>query len=90
MNLSKKNVLIHYMVNKKENTEVDTKLVISCIYTYAQNKPIYFEYEPTFYNDVLVFGIIGIKREHLKLQKVLGSDLIKLNCKLNILEGKYK
>lgn len=85
-----KDIIVHYFVNKQENInhEINMKLVISCIYVYIQNHEIYFKYEPKFVNNVLIFGIVGFKKDHIKLQKVLGSDLNKLGCKLNILTEK--
>ena len=79
-------ILINYVVNKKENfsDKINMELLINCIYVYIQNTPIYFKYEPTFYLGVLIFGIIGFKKEHIKLQKILGSDIDKLGGKLSI------
>ncbi len=87
-----KDILIHYKVTKQEDKKIDIKLVIGCIYMYIQNKPIFFKVEPTFIYDVLCFAVVGSKREHLKLQIFLGSDLEKLNCKLEILltQGSFK
>lgn len=84
--MASKDILIHYIVSKKEDfpKEVNMELVINCIYVYIQNTPIYFKYEPRFINQVLIFGIIGFKRDQKKFQKVLGSDLNKLGCKLII------
>jgi hypothetical protein len=83
----KKDILVHYKVTKQADysQQVNTELLISCIYTYIQNTPIYFKYEPNFVNSILVFGIIGFKREHMKLQKRLGSDIEKLGCSLSII-----
>lgn len=82
----KNDILIHYMVTKQE-TKVDIEKIIQFIITYVQNHLVYFKYEPTFYNNVLIFGLIGFKREHKKLQKRIGSDITKFGGKLNILKG---
>jgi hypothetical protein len=84
----KKDILVHYKVTKQANykQKVNMELLIGCIYTYIQNTPIYFKYEPNFVNSILVFGIIGFKRDHVKLQKRLGSDIKKLGCDLTIIK----
>lgn len=84
--MKNKDILINYMINKKETfpDKINMELLINCIYVYIQNKPVYFKYEPTFCYSILIFGIIGVKKEHIKLQKVLGSDIDKLGGKLSV------
>lgn len=53
---------------------------------YIQNTEIYFKYEPTFVNSVLIFGIIGFEEDHEKLQKILGKDIQSIGCKLQELQ----
>lgn len=83
-----KDILVHYMVTKIENKEVDIEKIIQFIITYIQNHPIYFKYDPSFYNKVLLFGVIGFKKEHIKLQKRLGSDITKFGGTLTVLHEK--
>lgn len=87
-----KDILTHYMVNKKSNSKkTDLSNIINFVIVYIQNNEIYFKYEPTFWNKVLIFGIIGTKKEQTKLKKDLGKIINKLGGKLNILlKGKKK
>lgn len=86
--MEKDDILIHYIVTKKEHKKINMKKLIKMIYRYVQNHEIYFKYDPTFYEGVLLFGIVGFQKDHDALQEILGNNVIKLNCNLTISEGK--
>ena len=86
-----KDILVHYMVYKKEKTsKPKMNIVIQSIYMYIQNHEIYFDYEPTFNNGVLLFGIVGFKKDHTKLKEELGDLLNKSDCQLKVLQNSKK
>lgn len=81
----KKDFIAHYMVKKKESAKkTDIEAIIKLIFVYIQNKDIYFEYEPTFFKGVLIFGIVGFKKDHDELKRVLGADIDKLGGTIEI------
>jgi hypothetical protein len=86
--MKQKDILIHYMVTKKENEKTNIEKIIQSIIVYIQSNPIYFEYEPKFVNNILIFGIIGFKRDHVKLQKRLGDYISYFGGNLKILTKK--
>jgi hypothetical protein len=79
-----KDITIFYMVKKASDTP-DMEKIIQLVMAYVQNNPIYFQSEPTFVNNIIMFGIVGYETDHNKLQKYLGSDLEKLGGNLSIL-----
>lgn len=81
-----KDILIHYMVTKKENEQANIKKIIQSIMVYIQSNSIYFKYEPKFVNNILIFGIIGFKRDQVKLQKRLGDYISYFGGNLEILQ----
>ena len=84
---NKKDKIVHYMVTKEPNSKPRMKLVVGVIYAYVQNKEVYFKYEPRFHDGVLIFGIVGYKKLQKDFQKMVGGDLKKLGCKLDISTG---
>ena len=83
-----KDILIHYIVSKKENAKkIKMDVLVQNIYSYVQNNETYFHYEPDFYAGVLLFGIIGFKKGHDKLKKELGAVFDKLDCQVQYIEG---
>ena len=73
--MEKNDILAHYMVHKKENQKTDILTIIRLIINYVQNNKVYFKYEPTFWQGVLIFGIIGYQEDHDKLKELLGTDI---------------
>jgi len=84
--MTESDIEIHYMVTKKVNTKVVVSEVINLIYAYVQNKEVYFKYEPHFHEGVLIFCIVGFQSDHKELQKLLGKDINKFKCELEILQ----
>ena len=86
--MEKDDILIHYIVHKKEGTKkIKIKTLIHSIITYIQTHEVYFKYEPDFYAGVLIFGIIGLKKDHNKLKKNLGKIFDRLGCQVQYVDG---
>ena len=79
----RKDIRVHYFVSKQSQDWVDMDLLIKSIYKYVQNNEIHFDYEPKFFEGVLVFGITGFESDQVALRSILGGDIEKLGCKLN-------
>lgn len=79
-----KNYIVHPI--KNEHVPIDMEKVIRKIYAHIQNNPIYFSYEPKMYKGVLIFGVVGFKKNHAKLKKSLGKTLNKMRCLLKVVE----
>ena len=77
----------HYIVNKKSNAPVDMKALITVIVAYIQTHDVYFKYTPQFVEGVIIFGVIGYKKDHTELQNTLCETLSELNCNLQFQEG---
>jgi len=77
-----KDIIKNYMVLPKEyhKAPIDMKILIECIYSYIQNNEIYFKYEPSMYKSVLIFGIVGFKKNHKALKRDLGKNINDLHC----------
>jgi hypothetical protein len=74
---------VTYKIIKNEGAgKVDMEILCNHVIHYIQNNEIYFNYEPTFFHGVLIFGIIGLKKDHKKLKKELGKIISDLKCEL--------
>jgi len=81
---TQKDIVQHYMVTKilpKELTKKQVAKMINTIINYIQTTEIYFKAMPRFYKGVLLFSVVGFKKDHARLLKKLGGRLNKLNCK---------
>jgi hypothetical protein len=76
----------HYMAAKQEGTtEVDMEQMINAIVAYIQNHEVYFTYEPQFFEGVLIFNVVGYKRDHILFTKAMEQILEHFGCKLGTL-----
>ena len=82
--MDKKDIVIDYHV-LKNSEKVNVTEIVKSIYRYIQTHEIYFKYEPSFVEGVLIFGIVGYKEDQEKLQNELGPILNGLGAKLDIL-----
>lgn len=84
--MEKNDIVIDYSVSKVEGSFViDMKAMVQSIYTYIQTHEIYFKYEPSFVEGVLIFGIVGFKDDHEKLLSELGQSLKEHGVELKVL-----
>jgi len=78
-------ILAHYMITKKLNSKkTDLPGIINLVIAYIQNNEIYFKYEPTFWNGVLIFGIIGFKQDQNKFKTDIEKIIDNLGGKLEL------
>jgi hypothetical protein len=82
--MQKDDILIDYKVTKDSELP-NMKNIMGSIYNYVQNNPVYFSYEPSFVNGVLIFGIVGLKHNHVNLQRMMGANISASGGKLEVM-----
>lgn len=83
--MDEKDVLCHFMLIKAhEKKPFKLRRAIRALYTHVQKNPIYFKYEPQFYEGVIIFGIVGYQEEQDKFMKFVGKKLHKFNIKMEL------
>ena len=80
-----KDLIIDYMVTKIPNFEINAGEICLAVVNYIQNNEIYFHYNPHFKDGCLIFGVVGFKSAHTKLQLELTNSLNELGVELSVL-----
>ena len=77
-------IVVDYMVTKLSDVDIDMIKLMKALRDYMQNNEIYYSYTPHFVEGVMVFGIVGFRSEHDKLQSELYNTLGHLGFYLEV------
>jgi len=80
--MGKEDKVVNYMVTKNSGAIPKMEQLIFTVTEYVQTNEVSFKFNITFYDGVLLFGIIATKEDHRRLYKALSKQLAKLDCNL--------
>jgi hypothetical protein len=82
--IMEKDTVVDYSATKLID-DVNIEKMCLAIVNYIQNNEIYFHYTPAFKDGCLIFGVVGFKSAHTKLQLELTNSLNELGVELSVL-----